>query len=70
MYSRVKEERLSYLRFNQPRPGTDEAVDAEGGPQLGQIYLPSSFLCGPRWQATQTADALAIVSRYGKQTFS
>ena len=69
MYSRVEEERLSFLRFNQPRPGTDEAVDAEGGPQLGQIYLPSSFLCGPRWQATQTADALAIVSRYGKPTF-
>ena len=64
MYSRVEEERLSYLRFNQPRPGADEAIDAEGDPRLGQIYLPSSFLCGPRWQSTQTADALAIVSRY------
>lgn len=72
MYSRVEEERLWYIRNNQPQEtDNDEMILAEGGASDDprNVYLPSSFLCSKRWSSQQTADALTICTRFGKPTF-
>jgi hypothetical protein len=72
MYSRVEEERLSFIRNSKKtvaRASEDGPhVGAEGELDLDEqcnITLPSSFMGSKKWASEQTADALALARTYG-----
>ena len=75
-YSRLDEEKLNYIRYNQQslvRIGTrqelDETIAGEGGMKVGRVYLPSSYTGGPRYMQVQYQNAMATVARKGKPSF-
>ena len=76
MWCRVEEERLQFIKRNQAkllrvasRSEIDESIAGDGGPKIGQIYLPSSFTHGPRYMRVKYQDGMAIVSRLGKPSY-
>jgi hypothetical protein len=70
MYSRTKEERLSYIsrerRFHNEELQQTHNEDVEFHPD---IKLPSSFVGSHAWTSEQAADAMALGRKFGKPSF-
>ncbi|CAN0091377.1 unnamed protein product, partial [Laminaria digitata] len=72
--SRLQDERLSFIQYNQQRlvPFTEirASVTAGGRGSLpGRTILPASFTTSPRWYRNYLEDALAVGARLGSPTF-
>ncbi|KAG8290350.1 hypothetical protein J6590_084253 [Homalodisca vitripennis] len=46
----------------------NETVQGEGGAKLGKIYLPRSFIGGPRYMKIHYENVMALVTRLGSPT--
>lgn len=81
MYSRVEDERLSYIRralIQQQELRNDSSLnhtqasgilDHESRNSSRGVILPSSFLGSRAWAASEVADSLAICHSRGKPSF-
>ncbi|XP_057734424.1 uncharacterized protein LOC130949818 [Arachis stenosperma] len=77
-YTMVESERLSFLRFNQPKLRVEKykllheslvrgEADAVSSGQ--RIILPSTFTCGPRYMFNNCKDAFALCKHFGYPSF-
>jgi len=68
MYSRIKEERLGFIRRGLLNGQTREENDEEDDNST-DLELPASFLGSRKWASEQTADSLALARTYRKPSF-
>ena len=75
VYSRVEEERLSYIEHNQQQlrgeslDGLEDALASENTDEnaIGKVVkLPTSFVLSSKWMYAHLLDALAIARQYQK----
>jgi hypothetical protein len=73
MYAKISQNRLRFLRENQDQlradlyQGVEDAVQDNDVENAGKkIILPSSFTGSPRYMKAAYADAMSIVSEFGK----
>jgi hypothetical protein len=64
MYSRIEEQRLSYINRSRRTIAADL-----GNTDEPSIELPASFLGSRKWASEQTADSLALARTYGPPSF-
>lgn len=69
----MEEQRLQWIQFNQKticrKKNLDDTIAVDGGVSPGKPYLPAGSLGLRRHQQQMIADALAIVTEYGKPTY-
>jgi hypothetical protein len=64
MYSRIEEERLSFIRRSKQTFAHDEHLNDDVEQDDG-IELPATFMGSRKWASEQTADSLALARTYG-----